>query len=200
METPNNNSKLQSRIEALLFLYGEPMNYKKIAKTLEISESEVETAINAFSSELAAESRGLSLIIDKGLPGQNRVQLVTKPEFGKLLEDIVKEEVNETLTPVALETLAIVAYSGPISRAEIEYIRGVNSTFMLRNLMIRGLVDREPDPKRSNVYLYRPSLELLKFIGISKTEDLPEYQRFNELVKKLWQQPQQNNNNGQPTA
>lgn len=194
METPNNNLKLQSRIEALLFLYGEPMNYKKIAKTLEISESEVETAINAFSSELVAENRGLSLVIDQG-----KVQLVTKPEFGKLLEDIVKEEVNETLTSAALETLAIVAYSGPISRAEIEYIRGVNSTFMLRNLMIRGLVGREPDPKRSNVYLYRSSLELLKFIGISKTEDLPEYQRFNELVKKLWQQPQQNNNE-QPSA
>ena len=173
--------KIISQIEALLFLYGEPMNYKKIAKTLGIPEGEIKTAISAFSSELAAENRGLSLIIN-----QDQVQLVTKPEFGKLLEDIVKEEVNETLTSVALETLAIVAYSGPISRAEIEYIRGVNSTFMLRNLMIRGLVDRQPDPKRSNVYLYRSSLELLKFIGISKIEDLPEYQRFNELVKKLW--------------
>jgi len=175
-------------LEALLFLYGEPMSYKKIAKTLGISESEVEAAINAFSSELATEHRGLLLVID-----QSKVQLVTKPEFGKLLEDIIKEEVNETLTSAALETLAIIAYSGPISRAEIEYIRGVNSTFMLRNLLIRGLVERQPDPKRSNVYLYRASLELLKFIGISKTEDLPEYQKFNEITKKLWQQPQPTN-------
>lgn len=186
--------KLIGRLEALLFLYGEPMAYKKIAKILEVSENEIKDALGVFSSELASENRGLSLLID-----QEKIQLITKPEFGKLLEGIIKEEVNEALTPAALETLAIVAYSSPISRAEIEYIRGVNSTFMLRGLLIRGLIERGPDPKRGNVYLYSPSFELMKFIGISNVKDLPEYQRFNELVKKLWQQPQQNKDE-QPTT
>lgn len=171
---------LTAKLEALLFIYGEPMTYKKIVKMLEIAEKDVKELVSNLKDALNQDSRGLSLVLDA-----EKAQLVTKPGFGNMLQKIVKEEVSETLTPASLETLSIITYTGPISRAEIEYIRGVNSTFILRNLLIRGLIERSVDPKKSNVYLYNPSLDFLKFIGISKVEDLPEYQKFNDLIKKL---------------
>ena len=101
----------------------------------------------------------------------------------------MKETLNENLTPAALETLALVSYVGPVSRSEIEYIRGVNTAFTLRNLLIKGLVQRSSDPKRGNVYLYKPSLDLLKFLGLPKIEDLPDYEKFKELIQKFRQEP-----------
>ena len=171
---------MEAKLEALLFIYGEPMTYKKIAKTLGIKEDKVCEVAAALAKSLTAEGRGLFIV-----ETPDKLQLTTKPEFGKLLEDILKEEVSATLTPAALETLSIVTYAGPLSRAEIEYIRGVNSTFTLRNLLIRGLIDRVTDPKRSNAYLYKPSFDLLKFVGVANVIDLPNYQKFNDLIKKL---------------
>lgn len=171
---------LISKIEALLFIYGDPMDIKKIAKTLGSTGEEVSSALDAIEEKLKSEDRGLFLVRDK-----EKVQLTTKPDFSKLLEDVIKEELRENLTPAALETLSIVAYAGPMTRAELDYIRGVNSSFSLRNLSIRGLVERNQDPKRGNVYLYYPSFELLKFLGIHRVEDLPEYAKFQDLINKL---------------
>ena len=167
-------------LEALLFVYGEPVDFKFASKILSVSEAEIREAADFLASELNLANRGLFLIRN-----ENKIQLSTKPKFGKLLESIMREEFKESLTPASLETLSIVLYAGPISRAEIDFIRGVNSTFILRSLLIRGLVDRSPDPKRSNVYLYKPSFELFKHLGISKAEDLPDYQKFVELIKNL---------------
>ncbi|MEK7503143.1 MAG: SMC-Scp complex subunit ScpB, partial [Patescibacteria group bacterium] len=71
---------------------------------------------------------------------------------------------------------------GPVKRSEVEYIRGVNSSFMLRNLLIRGLIERVRDPKDSRSYVYRVSRDFLKFLGITSISDLPEYGSF---AKKL---------------
>ena len=178
-ETENKNN-MAARLEALLFIYGEPMSYKKIAEVLTCSPEEAREAATKLETSLRDDHRGLFLIKDN-----EKIQLTTKPEFGSLFETIVKEELKESLTPAALETLAIIAYCGPVSRAEIDYIRGVNSSFTLRNLAIRGLVAREIDPKRANAYIYKPSFDLLKYLGISKAEDLPEYLKFNDLMQKL---------------
>lgn len=173
-------SELISKIEALLFIYGDAMEIKKIAKTLKATESEVKEAAQQLAEELKAGNRGLFLV-----SGEGKIQLTTKPDFGSLLESVIKEELRENLTPAALETLSIVAYAGPMTRAELDYIRGVNSSFSLRNLSIRGLVERHPDPKRGNVFLYNPSFELLKFLGVSKVEDLPDHDKFQQLIEKL---------------
>ncbi|MEK7192271.1 MAG: SMC-Scp complex subunit ScpB [Patescibacteria group bacterium] len=174
-------TNIVAQLEALLFIYGEPLNFKKIAEILECKEADAKDAAANLAEELRKENRGLFLISDK-----EKIQLSTKPEFGKLLEDVVKAEMAENLTPAALETLAIIAYAGPVSRAEIDYIRGVNSSFILRNLSIRGLTERSLDPKRANAFVYAPSMELLKYLGIARSEDLPEFNKFNELVKKMW--------------
>lgn len=176
----NSKDNLLAKLEALLFIYGEPMTHKKLATTLACSETEVKSAIGELEKQLKSDQRGLILISDK-----EKVQLATKPDFAGLFEQLIKEEMSENLTPAALETLAVVTYAGPISRAEIDYIRGVNSSFTLRNLSIRGLIDRLMDPHRANAYIYSPSMEFLKLLGISQKENLPEYEKFSQLVKKL---------------
>ena len=173
------NEKLAG-LEALLFIHGEPITFEKLGKVLGATPREVEELIENYKKVLENEGRGLRLLADS-----ERVQLVTKPEFSKILEKFITDELSEDLTLASLEALSIVAYLGPIPRSRLEYIRGVNSTFTLRNLLLRGLVERFPDPKRPNTYLYQPSFELLRHLGLSGAKDLPEYEKFSALVKKF---------------
>lgn len=181
----NENKKIQARLEALLFIYGEPLGIKKLAKFLGVEETEVKEGLNLLEENLKNEERGLMMTQNK-----DSAQLVTKPEFTELLENIVKREFTEDLTPAALETLAITAYLGPVSRSEIEYIRGVNSSFILRALLMRGLVERETDSKRANAYLYNVSFGALRHLGLSKIDDLPEYQKHKDLAVQLFKEAQ----------
>jgi segregation and condensation protein B len=174
-----NKNKILASIEALLFVYGEPLEIKRIAKILKTESEKVKSALDDLAKSFENEDRGLKLIFSG-----DKVQLATKPELSSLLEDFIKEEFKESLTPAALETLSLIAYLAPISRSQIDYYRGVNSSFIVRSLLIRGLIDRSTDPKRGNVYLYEPSFDLLKYLGISKEEDLPEYDKFKTINKK----------------
>lgn len=187
-----NIKNISVKIEAFLFVYGEPLEVKKITKILsrpdggqakgeKVSEAEVKEAISELQKRYS-ESGGLTLIFSDSPAGQ-KVQLATKLEFASLMEDFIKDEFKEDLTPASLETLSLIAYLGPVSRAQIDYYRGVNSSFILRNLLMRGLVERYTDPQRANVYLYQASFDLMKYLGISKIEDLPEYEKFKIITK-----------------
>ena len=169
-----------SKLEALLFIYGDPLPMVKAAKLLGISAKDLAGAVSDLKNRLMSSGSGLAIV-----EHDQHVQLVTKPEFGKLLEKVLKAELREQLTPAALETLSIITYAGPIGRAEIDYIRGVNSTFSIRALLLRGLIARETDPGRPNAYRYSPSIDLLHHLGITSLADLPEYDRFHSLVTKL---------------
>lgn len=171
-------------LEALLFIHGEPLQIQKIDSIFSLSEGEGEALLKNLEEKLAAEDRGLVLVRDGG-----KVQIATKSQWAELLEAFVKEELKEDLTPASLETLAIVAFLGPISRSKIEYLRGVNSMFTLRNLRIRGLIERSPDPALANSYLYSPTTDLLKHLGASRKEDLPEYEKFHSLLQKFETSP-----------
>jgi segregation and condensation protein B len=187
----NLEQKLAS-LEALLFIHGEPLTHKKIETVLQLAAGEYDLLMEELKRKLAEDGRGLQLVADR-----EKVQLATKPEFNSILEDFVKEELTEDLTPASLEALSIVAYLGPISRAKIEYLRGVNSMVILRSLMIRGLVERMPDPAHASSYLYQPTFDLMKHLGISEKEHLPEYHKFQELLKVF---EQQNSNDVAPQA
>jgi segregation and condensation protein B len=175
-------------LEALLFIHGEPISRKKIQSVLEVDEEECMRLIEALKKTLESESRGLQLLTDK-----EKVQLATKPDFNKILEAFVKEELTEELTPASLETLSIIAYLGPISRAKIEYLRGVNSSMILRSLSIRGLVERMPDPEHASSFLYKPTFDVVKHLGVQKQEDLPEFAKFRELLKVFEEKPPEEN-------
>ena len=178
MENNNvNEQNFIAAIEAILFAYGEPITINKIAKLLNIETEEIKTALESFQKELESDNRGLRLIFS-----DNKVQLATKPEFSHLLQEFIKEEFKETLTPAALETISLIAYFGPISRAKIDYFRGVNSSFTLRSLLMRDLIERlEEQKEKGGGYLYQLSFNALKHLGISKIEELPEFEKFKNL-------------------
>ena len=168
---------LFASIEAILFAYGDPITTNKIAKLLDVKLEEIKILLENLHKNLEVESRGLRLILN-----DNKVQMATKPEFSHLLQEFIKEEFKETLTPAALETISLIAYFGPISRAKIDYFRGVNSSFTLRSLLMRGLVERlENQKEKGGGYLYQLSFDALKQLGISKVEELPEFDKFKKL-------------------
>lgn len=169
---------LHAKMEALLFYYGEPMQTKKMANVLGIKKEKCEAALLEWETTLKNNgSCGVTL-----LRSNDMVQLATKPELKDIGEKVLKEEIRENLTPATLETLALVAYLGPLPRSTVDYIRGVNSSFTLRNLVMRGLVDRDQE---GNMYSYRPSFAFLKHMGIEKTGDLPEFDHFHAILKRF---------------
>lgn len=159
---------LDAKIESILFWKAEPISISKIAKILEISEPEVKSAIETLEKNL--QGRGLALVMK-----DDEVTLRTSPEMSQIIEKLTKDELSRDLGKAGLETLSIILYQGPISRKEIDYIRGVNSNFIVRNLLVRGLIEKVENPKDQRSFLYKPTFELLSFMGISKIEDLPEY-------------------------
>ncbi len=174
-----------AEIEALLFAYGEPLPLKKLKTILKIEDEELEKSITEFSALLEGDARGVYLVRH-----HDTVQLVTTPGFAELLETLLKEEFEESLTPAALETLSIICYAQPITRSEIDYIRGVNSSFTVRSLLIRGLVERSSHPKRPHLYLYRPTLQILSHMGLKSIPELPDYARLQELAGTLRKEPE----------
>ena len=168
---------LKAGIEALLFIYGEPITIKKIAEALQRDEATVLKTLDLLSNDLKAEGRGLTL-----LTYDNRVQLGTKPHLSSLLQIVLKSELSEDVTPAALETLSIITYAGPCGRAFIDYVRGVNSSFILRSLLMRGLIERFQDPQRQNAFLYQVTFDFLRHLGVSSVSELPEYMKYQELI------------------
>jgi len=171
--------KLTAQLEALLFLHGEALLIKKAARLLKVTEKEIAEAAEALTAELKRGERGLTLI-----KNEDTFQLTTKSDFASWAAKISLDEQREELTPAALETLTIIAYSSPISKAVIEYLRGVNSTFTLRNLLMRGLItdqsESPPEAKEANP-TYRITVELLKHLGLTSIDQLPDYQKYREL-------------------
>ncbi|MFH1246554.1 MAG: SMC-Scp complex subunit ScpB [Candidatus Liptonbacteria bacterium] len=165
--------KLLGKLEALFFIHGEPIRLSDVARTLGLEDKEAINLLAEFKETLKGDGRGLML-----LSHGDKHQFVTKPEVSGVLTQFVKRELDSDLTPASLETLAIIAYLGPITKARIEYFRGVNSTVILRNLGLRGLVSRIPDPEKRSIWAYEPSFELFRHFCVSKREDLPEYPNF----------------------
>ena len=174
------NKEKVAQLEALLFNYGEALSLSRIDKILKLKKGEAKDLIQLLQTSLEERGSGLSLIIDK-----DKAQMVTHPDCAPILEQIVKAELKEDLSPAALETLAIITYTAPIPRSQIDYVRGVNSSFIIRNLLLRGLIDRETDSERKNIYLYSPSFELYQHLGISSSKELPEYENFSQALEKL---------------
>jgi segregation and condensation protein B len=169
--------ELDAQIEAILFYKSEPVECSELARVLDKSDSEVRYALKTLSANLSV--RGLSLV-EYG----NTVELRTSPSASAMIDKMRKEELSRDIGRAGAETLAIILYKGEVTRAGVDYIRGVNSTFILRNLLIRGLVNREQDPKDGRTYLYKPTIELLSYLGV---RSLPELPRYGEVKKELEQ-------------
>ncbi len=163
--------KLANKIEAILFFKGEPLTSKKLAGLLKLSEAEINEALTELDQSY--ENRGFVLI-----KNNDEYSLGTSPELSSLIEEMQKEELNKSLTKASLETLTIILYKNGASRSLIDYIRGVNSSFTLRALSQRGLVEKITDPLDSRKYIYRPTVELLSYMGVTSVEELPSFENL----------------------
>jgi segregation and condensation protein B len=169
---------LSSSIEAVLFWKGEPMSVKRLSSALEKTDEEIRLGLAELEKKL--ENRGVQLIFKSARPdshadGDDEVMLGTHSQTSTTIEKLTKEELMKDLGRAGLETLSIILYRGPVSRKDIDYIRGVNSNFILRNLLIRGLIERIPNPTDQRSFQYKPTFELLGYLGIARIEDLPEF-------------------------
>jgi segregation and condensation protein B len=170
------NMTLEQKIEAILFYKNEPLEIRKLSKLLEVGETEIREALTKLANSL--ENRGVCLVMT-----ETEACLATAPETKDFIEQVAKDEMSREIGKAGLETLAIILYNGPVSRREIDYVRGVNSTFILRNLCIRGLVEREPDHKDQRVFRYKGSLSLLAHLGLKRAEELPEFETLKNKIK-----------------
>lgn len=158
---------LSVKIEAILFVAAEPVPTSQLATALDVSTSVVERGLNELDESLS--TRGLRLQRHGG-----RVQLTTAPEFAELIERFLGLESTSRLSRAALETLAIVAYQQPVTRPQIDSIRGVNSDSMIKSLLNKGLVlesGRADGPGRP--ILYSTSPEFLQHFGLNSILEMP---------------------------
>lgn len=169
----NTSENLEKTLEAILFWKNEPVTLEKLASMAGCNETEVEQSLQAIERRLTF---GIVLVRNA-----NKVELRTSPEATEIIEKLQKEELSKELSKAALETLTIVLYKSPVRRSEVDYIRGVNSQFIVRHLEARGLIEKIEDPKDQRVNLYQPTFELFSFLGIKNITELPE---FDVLRKK----------------
>lgn len=146
-------------------------------KLFEITVDELTTALNILSERL---KNGATRLIET----TEEIQLVTCPELAPIIEAMRKNELKADISKAGAETLAIILYQEPISRAEIDRIRGVNSSFILRNLLIRGLVERSSNKNRSG-YVFTISPTLLAYLGITEKHQLPDFSTIANALEQF---------------
>lgn len=165
-----NKDKIPYAIEGILFAAGEPVKTAKLAAVLEIETEAVEEAIRLLKYDYDTNERGLMIIdIDEGY------QICSRPEYYNYIQVILGEQRRQALSNAAMEALAIIAYKQPITRGQVEYIRGVNSDGAVNRLAERGLIEecgRLDAPGRP--ILYRTTQNFLRCFGLSTPRDLPE--------------------------
>jgi segregation and condensation protein B len=171
---------LHAQIESILFYKTEPLTLKWLGDFLSVSPEEITTALDQLRSSL--EGHGLALIEDNGA-----VVLGTHPETSSLIERLHVKEITSELSRSALETLSIILYRGSATKADLDYIRGVNSQFMLRNLLIRGLIQKEVDAHDKRRPRYHVTHDTLSFLGVTDRSQLPGYDEYIKTIETLLQ-------------
>ena len=167
-----------AKIEALLVVKGEPLSFKYISKQVGVSEDEIGHLLFDLNKQYEDRDSGLRLVVNG-----DKVLMATSLTISDFIQNITKKDDEAELGNAALETLALILYEGPISKAAIDKIRGVNSSYILRSLMIRGLIERKEDSNSSRNYLYQPTVELIAFLGINNVNELPEKDMFTNAIK-----------------
>jgi segregation and condensation protein B len=162
---------LKSLLESLLFVADEPVALERLAAVLEVELEQIERAVSELSDDYA--ERGLRLQRKKHR-GVERVQLVTAPEAADWIRRFLGLELTGKLSAAALETLAIVAYRQPVTRGEIEAVRGVSSDSVLRTLVHRGLIEEQGRLEQAGrPIIYGTTFEFLQEFGLSGLDQLP---------------------------
>lgn len=164
-------------IEGFLFYKSAPQKKQLIIKIFDISEEDFVVSINILKERLKT---GATRIVET----DTEVHLVACAEMVPIIEAMRKNELKADIGKAGAETLAIILYQGPVSRADIDRVRGVNSSFILRNLLIRGLVERVHN-KDSNNYKFTISTSLLTHLGVTHKHELPDFARVSDVLEQF---------------
>ena len=166
---------IQQKIESLLFYRNEPVSFSWLAKQIDCTKDKIKEEINTMLSFY--DNRGLTIVFS-----DDSVSLLTSEISDEIIQNLSKKDEEKELSKQALETLAIILYKGKITKSELDYIRGVNSIFILRNLLIRGLIEKKQNPEDKRSPLYSITHDTFSYLGIHQENELPDYM---ELKKKL---------------
>lgn len=170
-----------SILESLLLAAGKPLTYKELGKLLESNDEQVEKFLVDLASKYNHPESGIHILLNN-----QKAQLVSNPDNIGILKKYFKDELSGELTKPSLETLTIIAYRQPISKEELEQIRGVNCSIIIRNLLIRGLIEESATGNNLTIN-YSVTMDFLKYMGINSVKDLPDYEKLNsdENLSKL---------------
>ena len=175
LNMPVNIESSKGILEAVLYASGDALGVRELAEIIGIEEKQVRVLINEMNKDYESECRGIFIV-----EFNNKVQLSTKPEFGTYIKKLVKPGTRQTLSQAALETLSIIAYKQPVTRIQIDEIRGVRSDRAISTLVECQLVKetgRMDAPGRP--ILYGTTEDFLKYFGFKSIKELPQLIEFN---------------------
>ena len=161
---------LLGQIESILFVASKPLAFSRIAKAIGKNKADVEEAVENLQRKYNQDDSGIHVLVSG-----DAVQMATNPAHSEQISGFVKDEATGDLTKAQLETLTVIVYQGPITRPELEQVRGVNCSVILRNLLMRGLI-KEYDDDEKILPVYELSVDALAHLGLKKSAELPDYE------------------------
>ncbi|MDD2238254.1 MAG: SMC-Scp complex subunit ScpB [Bacilli bacterium] len=174
--------KLLGILEGILFVVGdEGITLKTLCETMKINEEQAKNLLSELKKAYEEEDRGLRVTFLG-----DAFKLTTKKEHKEYFKTLVDNPETNTLSPAALETLAIIAYNEPVTRLEVDQIRGVNTTYLIRKLAAKGLIKEEgksPLPGKPNLYV--TTKEFLDYFGLATKKDLPKFENNIDLEEDV---------------
>lgn len=172
---------LTTTLESILFASAKPLSILSLKKLLDVSDEVLLEAITDLKNRFNTDTSGIHLVEHEG-----KIQFVTNASQSEMIASFLKEETSGELTRPSVETLTIIAYRGPITKPEIEQIRGVNCTLIIRNLLVRGLIDEKDDSERLQP-VYTVSVDFVRHLGLHQISELPDFEslHMNEKIGDL---------------
>ncbi len=170
------SKELANKIEAFIFVEGGSLSIKRLIQLTNTDDVQVRAAL----TELARRRDGSGLML---VQTDTDATLAAAPKESEILRSNYEKELGREVGDAGLEVLAIILYRGPSTRAQIDYIRCVNTSSTIRTLLARGLITRAGNPLDGREYVYRPTVELLAHIGAAHVQDLPEYDTISSELK-----------------
>ncbi len=178
--------ELKPQLEALLFVAAKPLKLKDLAELVKADQAAITAALDELAADCEQQQRGVH-IVKQG----TTYQMVSAPSYAGLIKEFIKDETMGELSKPSLEALTIIAYRGPITKFDLDRIRGVNCALILRNLLLHGLIEATADKKKNETY-YSVTLDFVRFLGVDDISKLPEYEKLRQhdsLERMLEDQP-----------
>jgi len=185
-------SSLKSKIESLLFISAKPMTVGQLAGLLEAEKKEIIKSADELILDYKNNQSGVQIINDG-----SKYQMVSSPENAKIIQKFIEDETTGELSKPSLEALTIIAYRGPVSKIDLDRIRGVNCALILRNLLLRGLIEGKPDKKKNETY-YTATFDFIRFLGLTSIKELPDYEKLHqdETIERILKDSGEENSRG----